>query len=371
MRVGERCVTFDRYGRGRRTPGGRWGFLRGIVRWVILAWCVPIAFAQTPLGGDSPCDSCEPPADWASVRLLTAASVESIGALYARRNLAAMKHAQDAYGLGDGGHPSPRAVEGASLLFQLNAWDGIRLVAELALPHERILVVGDDDAVSPLREDYANVAVYPLRFVERAVLGRGFFCLRYRIPSLYEERIRMGPTRLRTAVEEVRLPKKGTQRIFLREFALSDRDKIEMLFEEFLCGKAHSMRLEDRGDSLELVMLYDLQGIYVRKAAHSKLGALAVWRSIPSSGRLTSEPRLGACAYFPRLTFSLPSFLPDLGLDDLRDFAYPQPVAPKVWFSFPERYLPTWLQSTPAGTFTRWKSLGPRPLIFSELFPDL
>jgi hypothetical protein len=131
------------------------------------------------------------------------------------------------------------------------------------------------------------------------------------------------------------------------------------------------MRIEDRGDSLELVMIYDLRGVYARKAGVHVLGALVAWRSIVAGDDPPANPRMGACAYFPRLTFILPTFLPDLGLDDLRDFAYPQPVAPKSWFYYPHRYLPPWVTATSTEVFTRWRSQGPRPRILSELFPDL
>jgi len=326
-------------------------------------------YAADP-GSDDACALCDRN-DLPQGLCIRPASAESLGAVYAARNLDAIHRAGNACRIQEGVGIDERLLERASALFQLQAWDGIRLIAELAGSPREYVTIGHGDALGPLRDHYANVAVYPLRFVQRAQLGDGMFCLQYDIPSQYDERIKLGKATLKTAAEVVGLSGRGKVPVLLREYALAEGDKLGLLFESTVCGRTSAKRIEDRGDSLELVMLYDLRGIYVRKAGIHALGALMVWRSLLAGDDLPENPRLGACAYFPKLTFSLPLLLPDLGLDDLRDFAYPQPVVPKKWFYYPNRYLPSWVNATAAEVFTPWRSRGPRPLILSELFPDL
>jgi hypothetical protein len=75
-------------------------------------------------------------------------------------------------------------------------------------------------------------------------------------------------------------------------------------------------------------------------------------------------------AYFPEIHFSLPWFLPDFGLDDLRDFDLPQPLWLRTYHQ--KMRIPEWLDvSDPDRTIKEWKAEGPRPAVLDRMFPDL
>ena len=92
-----------------------------------------------------------------------------------------------------------------------------------------------------------------------------------------------------------------------------------------LLRPGHARDMVDRGDTPGLDHHHDVEGMYVRKAGVHRLGAVVFWRSRVEGDRDPARPRVGGCAYFPRIQIRL-SLLPDLGLDDLREFDLPQPV---------------------------------------------
>lgn len=343
---------------------------------ILVAGVVPLLLAASPGSaatvsqGDGACAPCATEGEPGDL-FFGHAHAESIGAVCAMRNAEAISEAASASGIFDDHDADGSLAERARLLFQLRAWDGLRLVAELALSSPGSIIIGSDDALEPLRERYENVAVYPLRFIRGARLGHGAFCLQYDIPSRYDEVVRIGALTLRTGTRTVKLADRGEVRLLLKEYPLGDGDTVDMLLESTVCGEASITRIEDRGDSLELVTVHGLRGIYVRKAGVHRLGALMVWRSLPDMDDRSQHFRAGACAYFPKLTFALPLFLPDVGLDDLRDFEYPQPIVPRSWLLYPQRYLPRWLKPTASGVLAPSPSRGPRPRILERLFPDL
>lgn len=318
------------------------------------------AWASTAL---PPCLLCEDEG-LAVTRWLGASEADSLGRALVERNAEALSIAP-ALASAVGASQDPELVR---LAFQLTAVDGLALVVELATMPGYLRTRGDDP-LGPLRDGYENVAVYPLRFVRRATIGEGSFCLEYQVPSHFHESLRSGRLKLRMSTQWMTLPGGGRELVLVRDYPLGDDDTVEMIFRQRVCGKATALSVVDRGDSLQVFMVHDLEGIYVRKFGTHRLGALAMWRSVGSQ-RLR-KPRVGACAYFPRLKLSLPSFLPDLGLEDLREFGYPQPIMPRTWAMYPDQHLPAWLALTPTGAVAGWKSLGPRPAILESLLPDL
>ena len=148
-------------------------------------------------------------------------------------------------------------------------------------------------------------------------------------------------------------------------------DKIRLLFENSFCGRVMLEQIVDRGDTLELLVIHDLEGIYLKKVGTHKMGAMVFWKSIPNEKLLSLEPRLGGCVYFPDIKLKLPFFLPDFGLSDLCDVAYPAPILTKSWFISPKQGCPPWLEVADGARFNNWNSNGPRPIIIEEYFPDL
>ncbi|MBN1424696.1 hypothetical protein JXA88_09070 [Candidatus Fermentibacteria bacterium] len=317
---------------------------------------------------EDPCAACDV-ASSAGARQLRAASIESLGAAYAAHNAAIVLTA-DAHHFAGPADGVKDAEERARVFVQLRTWDGFRLVVDMTRDAQGFALSGDD-ALAPFRDRYPNAAVYPLRFVQGGFIGRGVLCLHYDMPPRHDEHVEPSHGGLRMIRRAIKIPGRGRVPVLLREFPLDDGDTIDLLFESRVCGRATTVRVEDRGDSLDIDVIHDLRGMYVQKYGVHALGALAVWRNVIQGTRPPLTPRFGACAYFPKLTLAMPLFLPDIGLDDLRDFGYPQPIMSKEWFGLPGPFLPSWIGATRPGVFSPWKAMGPRPRILAEWFPDL
>jgi hypothetical protein len=144
---------------------------------------------------------------------------------------------------------------------------------------------------------------------------------------------------------------------------------VDLAYERRCCGRIRTERILDRGDTLDLLVLDDIRGMYARKAGTHRLNALLFWRSRVEGDRDPARPRVGACAYFPGIHIHLPVFLPDLGLEDLREFDLPQPILPAEWFRNPTES--DWMTVHPGGMIRPWGARGPRPWILDERYPDL
>lgn len=317
---------------------------------------------------EDPCSACDLRSH-DGARPLQPASVDSLGAAYATHNFEAIRAADMLFS--PDSEVAPRdAADRARAFVQLRAWDGIRLVVEMAGDSEGYVPSGED-ALAPLGDRYPNAAVYPARFIRGGFIGKGVFCLDYALPARHDQPAGPGEAGGRLMRREVKLPRRGRVPVILRQYPMADGDAVDLIFESRVCGRAARARIEDRGDSLVVDVIHDLRGMYVRKFGVHKLGALAVWRSVVRGNGQPHNPRFGACAYFPRLSLELPLFLPDIGVDDLRDFGYPQPLMSREWFLQPERLLFPWLGVIRPGVFSRWNAAGPRPRILAEWFPDL
>lgn len=304
---------------------------------------------------------------------LTPSRTDSIGRAASRHNLRVIARTDSLYRSGHFGPPeSPEAKRRALVHFQLRVWSGFRYTADLAGQRTHVVGIEDESALVPFARGYANVAVYPLRFIDRARIGRGGFCVQYNFPPKYDEKIVDGGVVVRVRRDEVELEQDRKAVVISREAPTSAHKTVELLYEPRLCGEVREERIIDRGDTLMLLAIENLDGAHVRKFGTHRLGAMAEWRSYTEGDRDPENPRLGACAYFPHIHLDMPFFLPDLGLDDLRDFDYPFPMMDANWFQTPAGSLPEWLKvDATSGTIAGWKSAGPRPEEITRRYPDL
>jgi hypothetical protein len=223
---------------------------------------------------------------------------------------------------------------------------------------------------------YANTTVFPIRFLEQGTVGIGGFCLRYGLPAVsskggsFDQQVMLGGVPVRVHSDHVREDDAPDLRPALSvEFSSRLDASIELLFLSEVCGRARRETIVDRGDTLELITVTDIQGMYARRAGTHRLGALVFWRSVTAGERDPARPRAGACAHFPRISIRLPFFLPDLGLDDLRDFDLPNPVISMDWVR--TRPSKPWVSVSPDAFFHPWEAIGPRPVEVDRRFPDL
>jgi hypothetical protein len=217
---------------------------------------------------------------------------------------------------------------------------------------------------------YANTTVFPIRFLEQGTVGAGGFCLRYRLPDSFDEPVMLGGVPVRIHRDQVKeddaLDPKAALSV---QFSSELHSTIELLFLTEVCGQARRETIVDRGDTLELITVTEIEGMYARRGGTHRLGALVYWRSVTAGDRDPDRPRAGAYAYFPRISLSLPFFLPDIGLDDLREFDLPNPVVSMDWVrAHPSK---PWVRVSPDAFFIPWKAMGPVPEEVERRFPDL
>lgn len=262
---------------------------------------------------------------------------------------------------------SSKEAQRSLKLLLLTAFD---YIAELAVSDGPLLETNEQELLRPLADRFLNVGVYPIRTLRRGRIGHGSYCMDYGLDGAPLGPLDQGDGLDPLFLEEVEI--ESRRRPILRlDFGVEGQGEIELLYLPRCCGSVGRYSIVDRGDTLDLVVLKQLEGSYVRKAGVHAMGGLAFWRGRFPKERWDQERvRVGAVAYFPGIKFELPFFLPDLGLDDLRGFDLPQPF----WLGSDVRgegRLPDWLSVSYDGTLDHWRGEGPRPAILEWIFPDL
>lgn len=316
--------------------------------------------------------SCELCAPEEGVRVvdLGEAGLESLGRRMTAANDSAWDRADRVFQTGGFGDPGTENARTKTLThFLLRSRNALHYLAELggdSVVHR----FAEADLENPFGVRYANTTVFPIRFLEQGFIGNGGFCLRYQLGSPIDQRVMLGgvPVRIRsdvTYVDDAADAKPSLSVAFSSEI----HKTIELLFLSDVCGRVRRETIVDRGDTLELITVTDIEGMYARRAGTHRLGALVFWRSLTTGERDPERPRAGACAYFPHISLNMPFFLPDLGLDDLREFDLPNPVVSVEWaHAHPGK---PWVSVSPDVFFSPWEAIGPRPEEVVRRFPDL
>lgn len=304
-------------------------------------------------------------------RRLTATDVDSIGRSLSAANLRLWSGTDSLYRCGAFGPPATlRAREGARLHLQLRALTGMECVTGMARSITPAAAIDEAALDRPFGRLYANYGVYPATFLTGGAIGEGAFALDYRYPAAFEGVLALGGELYPASIEPVRSAGGRVVPGLAVTMATALHRTVTLVYEEKLRGRAREEIVVDRGDTLVIRCLDRLEGMHVRRAGLHAIGALVTWRNLPHGARLPSRPRAGACAWLPGLALRLPGPLPDVGLEDLRDFDFPMPVAPSAWYDTMARSSPDWITVDATGTLSPWKGTGPRPRVLEEWFPD-
>ncbi|MCA9728796.1 MAG: hypothetical protein KC729_13985, partial [Candidatus Eisenbacteria bacterium] len=320
--------------------------------------------------GSAPGSLCDDP-DFRRWIELTPSSLDSLSRNAAARNFAVVSRADSLLQAGMYGDPeSEEARSLARLYVQLRSWNAMDSILEMASGPGMAWVQRDLDFTGVVQE-FSNLAMYPMRHIAKARVGDGAFCIRYDIPAKFDQVMVFGDSKIRIRNANLELESGEKVPVWSREWLAGDGKKLELLFEETFCGHIGRETVMDDGDEIEILFFYDLHGVHVRRHGVHHLNAMVTWRNVLQGDELPGRPRIGAAAYFPKIKIELPIFLPDLGLDDLREFPYPPPIFRSRLFQEPKQSFPDWLRANRRGEFENWPSLGPRPGILDERFPDL
>jgi hypothetical protein len=257
---------------------------------------------------------------------------------------------------------TPQAQRAARVALMIRARTAFDYIADLAAADSCVRETEERELRRPYGEEYVNLGAFPYTPLKRARIGRGRFQMVYDLAAGFRATVEMMvdvPTTL--FVEPA--SKGGGPRLRM-DYQPGPEGTIEMLFDETYRGVVERRTVVDRGDTLDLVVFRDLEGVWVRKWGTHRLGGVASWRSRPGA-----PPRAGAVAYFPNIHLSLPLFLPNLGLQDLRDFHVPRPIWSREFVR--EQRAPVWLGLEPTGAMDDWDGVGERPEVLEEIFRNL
>lgn len=305
--------------------------------------------------------------------ILDGAAVDSIGRSFSRHNSRVVGLADSLYRAGRFGTIGEQATRERAMIFlQLRAWNAMHYLANLSTDERGVGHITDPDELAAYTDQYRNLAIYPLRFIEEARIGARAFCVRYNIPKGFDRHIPYGDETVRLRHERAKVPEVGRVDVICREHSPEPGKTLDLLFStENFSGDVLVERIVDRGDTLNLVTLANIEGLWVRKSGLHRMTALTVWWNDVDGLRDPANVRIGGCAYFPEIKFALPSFLPDLDLADLRDFAFPPPIFATELFRNPQFVFPAWIETFANGQFRGWQSHGPRPRLVEQRFPDM
>ena len=316
---------------------------------------------------DALCDDPTPPR-WIEIN---SAALDSINLEFSRYNQSVVWRADSLLRAGAYGDPESEEARARAVLYlQLRCRNAMESIFDLA-NGPGVAWLDRPEEFENLLSDYSNIAMYPLRQIVRARVGMGAFCMQYDIPERFEQVLPLGDSSIRMRSDRLRRESGEKVRIWSREWLAGDGDKLELLYEENFTGQVSKETIVDEGDEIEITSFSDLRGVYVRRHGVHRLQAMVFWRNRTEGDELPGHPRIGAAAYFPHIRIELPVFLPDLGLDDLREFAYPPPILQSRLFVAPEASFPSWLRGNTRGEFLDWRSRGPRPCVIDQRFPDL
>lgn len=328
---------------------------------------------ESPVIGDlrSPCGYCHPDLKL-PFRRFAEADIDSIGRDLSRRNHQAFVRADSLYRaghFGPMGHRDSRRLARAH--FQLRAETALDYIRRLSSQQDSVFVADEHAMQGPFGELYSNTAVYPLRFLSRALVGPGGFCMEYSIPHKHRDTVLQGGVPVALRDDVVRTPGGGRAHVLALELRSDLHSTINLLYKERFCGLVHTETVVDHGDTLDLLIIDQIEGLYVQRAGVHRMQAILSWRSRVEGDRLPGNPRIGSYVYMPGIRIDLPLFLPSLGLHDLRIFSLPQPVMRIDGIAQWIEHDPEWIEVSPGFGFTPWEPHGAIPDVITERYPDL
>jgi hypothetical protein len=257
---------------------------------------------------------------------------------------------------------TPQAQRAARVALMIRARTAFDYIADLAAADSCVRETDERELSAPYGEKYVNLGAFPYTPLKRARIGRGRFQMVYNLVAGFSATVEMLVDVPTTLLVEPGSKECGPR--LRMDYQPGPEGTIEMLFDATYRGVVERRTVVDRGDTLDLVIFRDLEGVWVRKWGTHRLGGVASWRSRPGA-----PARVGAAAYFPNIHLNLPFFLPNPGLQDLRDFHVPRPIWTRAFVR--EQRAPAWLGLDPTGGMDDWEGVGERPRVLEEIFPNL
>lgn len=326
---------------------------------------VSIALGAAAVAEDLTCKLCSNPAE--VVRLGRVKLMKRAEQVAARNMTTIRRIDRDLNGGAFGPPSSARARQHANVVARLSLENWYAFLFPLATDSARVYII-DREAIAAVGSRYAEPGVFPAAHLKELRVGRGGVCARYDLTEDDEGWTVMGGRGHRFRVRSRRI-QGVSRRVLELEWASSAAGKSKVVLAD-----TYSFRVEvveAPGEVPTRVFLaYDIRGSWIRKAGLHRPTGFAFWASAPDAlGRPAAGHAIGSAIYIPDLKLRLPLFLPDLGLNDLRQLGLPLPFLEARRIENGE--LPGWLVSGgKEHEVVTWDGAGSVPVVVTARFPD-
>ena len=329
------------------------------------ALAISVAVVAAAAARDLTCELCSNPAEVVHLgRLKLMERAEQVAA----HNMATIRRIDGDLKAGAFGPPAlARARQHANVVARLSLQNWYAFLFPLAIDSERVYVI-DREAIAAVGSRYAEPGVFPAAHLKELRVGRGGVCARYDLTENDEGWTLMGGRGHRFRVRSRRI--QGVPRRVLElEWASAAAGKSKVVLADTYSFRVEV--IETPGEVPTRVFLaYDIRGSWIRKAGLHRPTGFAFWTSAPDAlGRPAAGHAIGSAVYIPGLKLRLPLFLPDFGLNDLRQLGLPLPFLEARRIESGE--LPAWLVSGGREReVVTWDGAGPVPVAVTARFPD-
>ncbi len=324
---------------------------------------------EAPSRDSKVCTMCDIDIPNLSLEYLDSENVDTVAGRISNWNLNLINRTDSLYLAGFFGEVnSKRAAGEAKRYFKYHSLSSIDFITYLSAQTEVVWETNEKE-IDNYFKGFANPGIYPVWGLKRARMGGGAFCMEFTIQQSFDAERMLGlrPVHLR-ATKFDPPPEKGRMAWDL-EMPTLENGQANYLFCNKYSSRVRKFITEDNGVALEVLILDDIEGFYVKKRGVHRCTAMIFWRNLLTPDQWPPEnPCLGAAAYFPNLTFKLPSFIPDIGLNDLRQFTAFQPLINAA--DCRSGSVPAWLALNSEGVIENWSNEGDIPGIIREWYPD-
>jgi hypothetical protein len=316
------------------------------------------------------CDLCAQDDPGLPVRVLTVEQVQAVGRAYADTNVVRLAWVDSLWRAGAFGKPKTEvARRSAHMMARLLTLNAYSYMINFGTDPDTIWEA-NEASMAPAFASFSDPGIVPLARLKRARMGRGRMCAEYDLSEKIRSEIVLGGRHLAVRIDDVRI-QGHTVRALLMDLPTSLHDVVEVWITEHVCIDVEHFVVDGPPAPHEVYLLDNMRGLWVHRGGIHRPQAFVFWVTPRHTigTRLPERPLVGARIYVPHLKLRLPSILPDISFEDLREVDLPQAILSLDYIKSGAH--PTWLKPAAMRGFTKWEGLGPLPPGLRKRFPNL
>jgi hypothetical protein len=215
--------------------------------------------------------------------------------------------------------------------------------------------------------EFLEPLLFPVAQMRRVRMGGGRGCVLYDLDQRVSGWTHMGGKVRRFRVTDVEIDGRP-RRVLAIAYQSASAGSAEILVAEHYSFEVAHVRDPGPPAPYDLFVVHALDGVWVRHRGLHRPEAFVYWVSSRDPGSRPTSLLAGVRVYFPGLRFALPSFLPDIDLEDLRTLGLPMPFLSASYIR--GHGQPGWLEADGALDFEDWVGVGPLPAGVRTRFPN-